>query len=164
MVEYTLVVVDMQPNFSPAESVVAAVAREIMLARTNGQAIVFLEIPGWGWNDTYPPTCGELTALVREYQRYCREYKTVSDGSIMVIDACQRRGFCSNRFRVCGAFADACVRSTVQGLLSRAPEALIEVLEDACHPSMVHTKDWKGLYPQDARLTFVEPVIAPAVA
>lgn len=156
--EYTLVVVDMQPIFAPSPRVIANVAREIELAKAAGYAVVFLEIPGWGWNDAYPPTYPELLALVRDYPRKQRHYKSIADGSVFVLDACRRYGFCQSKFRVCGLHTDACVLSTVNGLLRSAPQAMVVVVQDACHASFGCEATCWDAYPVTRNLLLSVPV------
>lgn len=153
MEKYTLVVVDMQPIFNPGETVIANVAREIELARTANNGIVFLEIPGWGWNDEYPPTYAELIALVRQYPHKKRAFKSIANGGPAVLDACQTQKFCQKRFRVCGLHAEACVLGTVEHLLKSAE--LVEVVKDACHASRGYESKCWDTYPQCSNLRFL---------
>ncbi|MBY0359569.1 MAG: isochorismatase family protein [Candidatus Obscuribacterales bacterium] len=153
MEKYTLVVVDMQPIFHPSKMVIANVAREIELARAADNGIVFLEIPGWGWNDEYPPTYAELTALVRQYPHKKREFKSIANGGPAVLAACQNQKFCHKRFRVCGLHTEACVLGTVEHLLKDAE--MVTVVKNACHASRdFEAKCW-DLYPQRSNLCFL---------
>jgi nicotinamidase-related amidase len=139
MEHYTLVVVDMQPDFPAATDVrtIAAVARQVKLARENHCAVVFLEVSYLSRFDMeeFKPTHRELINLVRGYDRYSIAEKLYSDGSWAVQDSCKRRDFAVHHLRVCGVNTDVCVQQTVSGLAKSLPNSQIDVVQDACNTS-----------------------------
>jgi len=131
---YTLVVVDMQPNFSASNGrrVRKNCLREIKRAMKDGAHIIFLEYIGHG------VTLPELMKPVNDYQYYCVKSKSDDDGSAEVQEAVFEKGFMIGRFRMIGINTDWCVRATAAGLRNRFPNSFVEVVEDACDSNDDH--------------------------
>jgi nicotinamidase-related amidase len=123
-----LIVVDVQPNFPAAETVIAAVQTQVRKAMREGLHIVFLEYEG----DWYSPTFSEITDLAEKYEYKQVVYKTWDDGSEEVADALWgewglRAG---TPLRVCGVNTGACVADTAQGLAKKGFD--VTVIQKAC--------------------------------
>jgi nicotinamidase-related amidase len=129
---YTLVVVDFQYEFkaSRKRKTIEACKNAIIKAINDEAVIVFLEYIGCG------RTMKSLFNLVDTYESVHFIRKVGCDGSleIKVIE----NMLATEHFRVCGVNTDACVEETVLGLNSEYPEAVIEVLEQACNSDLSH--------------------------
>ncbi|HEY9870731.1 MAG TPA: isochorismatase family protein [Candidatus Obscuribacterales bacterium] len=139
MKEYTLVVVDMQPDFPASKdpATLAAVQREVKRAMHFHCPVVLLEVPYFSPLDEegYKPTHRSIMQLLSGYDRYQVVQKIFSDGSLNVINTCEWKKYGTKRFRVCGVNTDLCVLETVLGLARRLPESTIKVVQDACNTS-----------------------------
>jgi len=137
--EYTLVVVDMQPDFAASRHPLTlnAVEREVRAARRRGCPVVVLQIPYFSPRDEvgYRPTHERIMRHLASYRRKQVVEKLQSDGSYQVIVTCARNGFTLERFRVCGVNTDICVLKSVQGLSETLPACRITVVADACNSS-----------------------------
>lgn len=137
MKEYTLVVVDMQPDFPASNDpkTLSAVEREVRKAIKRGFGVVVLEVPYFSPLDEegLKPTHRSILKLLDGYSRYRVTQKRWSDGSCQVVRMCEDYKFANKRFRVCGVNTDACVLETVLGLAQRLPESKIKVIKDACN-------------------------------
>lgn len=149
--EYTLVVIDMQPDGFPlALSVRRQVAREVRQAVRLGRPVLIVE---------YDLECAGKTddivmdvLLECDYKHYERQRKSANDGSREVLSACARRGFGTSRFRLCGVMTDECVKATAAGLISLHAHCLIDVVADACITWSGHRYDW-STFSDSARVT-----------
>lgn len=135
--DYTLVIVDMQPQFlaSTKKDTLAAVEREIRFAMEKKAAIIILEYRNWG------PTNPTITDLTDSYQRCAVSEKALDDGSREILNTCKEQGFSNRRFRVCGVNTHACVEATVSGLAKAASRSRIEVVKETCNDS--EGNDWR---------------------
>jgi len=126
---YTLVLVDMQPYFSAANSrrVRDNCKREIEKAMERRAAIIFVEFNNCG------PTVKSLIKMTDDYDRRFFAYKDMDDGSAEVAEVIHNNKLANKKLKVCGVNTDCCVRSTVQGLSSRLPKADIQVIGNACN-------------------------------
>jgi len=130
-----LVVVDMQPYFGNSQipEVMENVIRQMKVFIANGWPIVILEYNNCGASDP------RIDALVEtpefRYPHLARMVKSDDDGSNEVFLACKKYGFGMGFFRACGVNSTACVLATVQGLNRIAPNALVEVVREACGPA-----------------------------
>lgn len=121
MRDYTLVVVDMQPNFVDAsvkEELMSNVTQEIQLAIDCGAEIVFTEIPYFSALDeeALKPTFPELLELVKGYPRYRKVTKmpyfySPHGAAETVLRHCDKREE-SKSFRVCGVYAGGWIRNS----------------------------------------------------
>ena len=136
---YTLVVVDMQPEFEAAsgEYVVNNCLRQIKTAIECDAHIIYLEYSGSG--DTLP----ELKEPVEKYKHHYIEKKFTDDGSAEVQNAVNKNGLMIGRFRVVGVNTDWCIKSTVEGLRKRFPTSFVEVVVNACSSHDNHVKGIK---------------------
>lgn len=146
----TLVVVDMQPDFEAAfnPDVVIGVAKQIMLAKHKKWPVILLEYAGCS------RTHQGFSDLLSGYPRRARISKSDDDGSYEVVRALERREFPFKNLRVCGVNTDACVWSTVDGLLKRLPKSYLEVVKDACGWEGPGRFDWRE-YMRHPRLSLV---------
>ena len=146
----TLVVVDMQPDFSAANnpSVIVGVTREILEAKRKKSGIIFLE-----YSDTGRTHEG-FSSLIKGYRHKARVTKDDDDGSLEVVKALRRRGFGSRTLRICGVNVDCCVFDTVNGLLHRLEQVQIQVVKDACGSEWDTGFDWRT-FTKHRRITLV---------
>jgi nicotinamidase-related amidase len=137
MVSYTLVVVDMQPNFNAAmgKRVRANVLREIKQAIEDHAGIIFLEY--WASGHTHDELLKAVESI--NYKHYNVLTKHTDDGSKEVWMQINEPGYSKSHIKVCGVNTDCCVYSTVCGLTGRLPRTMIEVIEDACASDWNHT-------------------------
>ncbi len=127
---YTLVVVDMQPEFCPdsLSSVAAKVAAEIRYARERGLPIVIVEYKPKAYGSTHR----SLTRLLDGYRNTVTVEKRGMDGSRAVLKACAGSGFSTALFRVCGVYTHYCVEETVIGLVKKRKRTAVSVVKRAC--------------------------------
>ena len=135
--EYTLVVVDMQPDFPASNNpaTLRAVEREVRKAIKHRLPVVVLEIPYFSPldEDGLKPTHRSIMRLLTGYDHYRVVQKRWSDGSSHVILTCEDSKYMKHRFRICGVNTDACVLETVLGLAKRLPKCKIRVIKNACN-------------------------------
>ena len=140
MKKYTLVVVDMQPDFSASNdpNTRTAVEWEVRKAIKRGLPVVVLEIPYFSPidEDGLEPTHRSIMNLLSGYKRYQVVQKRWSDGSSHVISSCEDHMYGQQRFRVCGVNTDECVLQTVLGLARRLPMSKIKVVKNACNAAV----------------------------
>lgn len=127
----TLVVVDMQPCFEASldVDVIVGVTCEIVKARQRGAPIILVEYRGFDIQDR---THDAFYDLLRNYKRRAIIGKSDDDGSREILQTLKRRQFNSRHLRICGVNSDACVWSTVEGLLEKLDNARIDVVKRAC--------------------------------
>ncbi len=149
MESYTLVVVDMQPDFEASNNpaTIANVKREIIEAKAKQMPILFLEVPYFSPLDErgLRHTHQELTQLVKFYPnttRYPIE-KLRSDGSYQVLWACEQNHYTNSHFRICGVNTNICVYETAVGL---SQNGVVEVIKNACNTTtpMYDFNDFKN--------------------
>lgn len=124
-----LVIVDMQPHFPAArdESTINGCLMQIGLWRERGWPIVVLEYEGCG------PTDARIDAALAGYDNFRRLTKPRDDGSAEVLKGCRSLDFAPDLFRICGVNINACVQSTVRGLMEKSPAVRLEIVTDACN-------------------------------
>ena len=145
----TLVVVDMQPDFDAACSfdVIVGVTEQILYAKQHKWPIILLEYKGCGL------THDALAALLKGYSHKARIGKIDDDGSREVVRCLQRRNFPRHRLRICGVNTDCCVYQTVEGLLNRLDNSIVELAKNACATEWGEV-DWRR-YLKHPRLSLV---------
>ena len=140
---YTLVIIDMQPNFKAANNprCVANCVREVKKAIEIGANIIVLEY-AQRRNENGHKTKYPIRKLVQAYEKGYFITKDDDDGSYAIIDT----GIFDSEehFRLCGVNLGACVSSTARGLRENFPSAQIEVVKDAVHQPVAWTKDYYG--------------------
>lgn len=126
---YTLVVVDMQARFGASNHIAVRknVAREIKDAMNHKAGIIFLEFTNNG------PTQPELLDLTMGYKHAHVALKGANDGSKECMTFMRHYDLPSRHFRVVGVNTSYCVRETVTGLTKLYPDAVIDVISDACN-------------------------------
>lgn len=124
----TLIVVDMQAQFSPVhdQRLLYHVKYQIGLAKRRNAYIFFLEFIGYG------KTVLPIVRSVMTYKRILVIKKNARDGSTLIAPHIDKLGIDPGRFRVCGLYTDQCVKATVNGLAQRFPEAIITIPAFAC--------------------------------
>ena len=126
----TLIVVDMQEQFSAANSphVIKGVRHEIKEARKEKNDIMFLEFEHCG------PTKRKILDGIAFYpqKKHQRVVKEDDNGAYEAVRAMKEGGFDLNKIRVCGVNSDACVQRTVNGLTEKLSKSKITVALDAC--------------------------------
>lgn len=148
-----LVIVDMQRQFAAADAVVvAAVLKQIELAKQNGWPVVVLELPEENLLRmvragadlcgrplpvprsavAFPATLPAIMQALRGHLHEVRN-KYGSDGGLNAVYACYDRGWPLDDFRVVGVNTECCVLATVKGLRNCRVLARIEVVREACN-------------------------------
>lgn len=122
----TLVIIDMQENFPASNRVLKEVLREVEIALLNSWAIVVLEYHNQG------QTHAEIMSLVKTSSRHAVKTKYKDDGAREVHDACKKRGFPTDRLRVCGVNTHACVNATVWSMCRFFKRSFILIVRKAC--------------------------------
>ena len=145
---YTLVVVDMQPQFPAAriKKCVDNVLAEIEVAKSAGAGIVVLELNGYG------PTNKRIAKAVRSYERGYFKTKYLNDGHDEVLRVCDIHDLTRN-FRVVGINWSFCVAETAISLRHYGP---VTVIKRACR----QPKEWetnphyRGYWRRDTAMKF----------
>lgn len=134
LMPYTLVVVDMQEEFTAARDTNTIIECEelILEAISDHATIVFLEFTGCG------RTMDSLYELVDNHYNVFFLRKSGCDGSNHIMRNNKAFELQEIHFKVCGVNTDACVQDTVLGLSSKYPEAVIEVISSACNSEVSH--------------------------
>jgi hypothetical protein len=110
---YTLVVIDMQYEFSStANLALAGVCRAIVAAKKNLNHIIVIEYKDSG--DTLP----EVKKALGAYKRVSYRTKKCDDGSKEILDVVRRKKL-PRKLRVCGVNLDACVWYSILGLVKK---------------------------------------------
>lgn len=123
---YTLVVVDMQPDFESSYKVVDNVAFYVKQAVKDGAAIIFLEYRAHG------ETLHDVAKYTYGYDRVYHASKNRDDGSYRVEELVSAYNL-PEKFFVCGVNYSACVKSTVEGMIEDYGWKDISIFEDACN-------------------------------
>ncbi len=137
----TLVIVDMQDEFVDYEwnydeneipidytEIVPGICSLVQYAIKNCWSIIFVEF------DPYGTTIEILSELVADYQHFMAVQKYGQDGGPQVIECLQEHPQWSRHLLVCGLYGDACVPSTVQGLLRDNILTEVDVITDLVLP------------------------------
>ena len=123
---YTLVIIDMQYEFSStAELALAGVCNAIVAAKKSLNHIIVIEYKGSG--DTLP----EVKKAIGAYKRVSYRTKKIDDGSKEILDVVRRKKL-PRKFRVCGVNLEACVWDSVLGLIEKNYN-FITLLSEATH-------------------------------
>jgi hypothetical protein len=165
-----LVIVDMQRRFAAADpATVAAVLKQIELAKSKGWPVVVLEFPNEqmlrmvraGAQQcgrplpvprtavAFPTTLPPIMRALQGHPHQVRE-KYDSDGGLNVVYACYDSGWPLDDFRVVGVNTDCCVLSTVKGLRECRTLARIEVVKEACNTT--NPEEIWSRFPQDVTI------------
>ena len=170
-----LVIVDMQRRFKAADAVaVAAILKQIELAKQKGWPVVVLELPEENMLRmvrTGAELCARqlpvprtavavpttLPAIMHALAGHPHEVRNKygSDGGLNAVYACYDRGWPLDDFRVVGVNTDCCVLATVKGLRNCRALARIEVVREACNTTS--SDDVWSRFPEDV-------VLIPAAA
>ena len=126
----TLVIIDMQPKFTASLTIAEQVIREAQFANSRDSDIIVVELSPVPKNkeaitiDKVMKECGKKKApvVVTKYN---------DDGSNEIMGAIKQHGIYGGALRICGVNRNACVRSTIRGLIQNTPDSIIEVVWDA---------------------------------
>jgi hypothetical protein len=134
LMPYTLVVVDMQEEFSAANHVetIIAVEEAIIQAIQDYANIIFLEFIGCG------RTMDRIYSLVDSYHQVFFLKKPSCDGSLFINRLNSAFNLQEVHFKIVGVNTDACVLDTVYGLNRQYPDSVIEVIEKAVNSDLNH--------------------------
>lgn len=144
----TLCVVDMQPKYPAALTIMKEVIREIELAKQRGDGIVFIELKPDDNGKTHQSLLD--VAHADKYSKIAYTTKTGGDGSNEFIDAAAE-WFPLKRIRICGVNRDACVMDTVRGLVALVSKKVkLELAFSATAPGKRKWSDCDGKRWEDA--------------
>lgn len=136
MSNYTLVIIDMQPDFWEEDSELTwNIVGQIKRARRDRAAVLTVT---FGAGKTFGPIVKALSG----YKRKAQITKDQDDGSKEVTKVILRRRF-PKSLLVCGVNTGACVQDTVNGLLKLASHKFdVAILESCCDDGngLVHHK------------------------
>lgn len=145
---YTLVVVDMQPQFPAAriKQCVDNVLAEIEVAKAAGAGVVVLELNGYG------RTNSRIARAVRRYERGYFKTKYWNDGHKEVLNVCDQLDL-PKVFRVVGINWSFCVAETAISLRYYGP---VTVVKRACRQPKEWETDpgYRGYWRRDTAMKF----------
>lgn len=123
--KYSLVVIDMQPYFSPANNVglIENCLREIKAAKRLGNHIMLVRLGQYG------KSLEKLYRSLRGYENRSYVTKWQQSGATDVLFGLPKK----THLRFCGVNTDLCVQDTVLDIANDYPRRLkLEVMADAC--------------------------------
>lgn len=148
----SLVIVDVQKEFSAAKYVLPQVLKLIKEFKEKKLPIIVLEYGNYAreeevlYYDTYKAIMANLTG----YPFFKYKFKWIDCGSAEVIQSLRELNYNSKKITICGVNTSACVAETVEGLIQAKYK--INVIKKACHDKESHyhnrqMKRWKN-YPE----------------
>lgn len=135
----TCIVCDMQPGFNVGKygGLIKSCHNEVKRAVSQNEAVIFLEYEKHG------PTVYPLGLAVTNYPFFSKVTKNSDDGGIECIDEIYNRKYSKDRIRVCGVFADLCIKSTLETMEKFLPKKTkFEVVKTACVSRQPDGFDW----------------------
>ena len=142
---YTLVIIDMQPDFEAAnyDWLVENIVEDVELAKRHGANILVVE---------YCNHCETHEKIVEAIGDYLNAYtieKWDDDGSEEIIDAIEDYELFP-KLHICGVNYSACVERTIRGLLMNdyPPDQIYVIFENCANP-----EDWEEVLPHTALRT-----------
>jgi nicotinamidase-related amidase len=126
---YTLVIVDLQPDAFPAarcETTCRYARKAAKHAMKHGNNIIVVD---WEGYDSEP----KLMRILKDYGKYTKVLKDQCDGAYVVTPAMKEQDAYDKRIHICGVNTNACVVETAEGLRKALPNAELIVLKDACN-------------------------------
>jgi nicotinamidase-related amidase len=132
--KYTLVVIDMQTNFTTSfnKKNIEACKREIREAASYYLPILLVEFVGCG------RTVNELYNEVESYSKMHLVRKNSNGGGTIVPNYIKNNGLYSKHIRVVGVNTEFCVYETTVQMRRYLKSATIEIVSDACNSSYNH--------------------------
>lgn len=136
-----LVVMDMEPGFAASQDAITQwfVEQQILRAIELGLPVVVVEYDAFEMGSTYAHLMrhlegyGRCVVVDRSPPRRDQPAFLRDNAAEQVIAACERRGFSTRAFRVCGVNSDACITATIRGLADAIDTCHITVVQDACN-------------------------------
>jgi nicotinamidase-related amidase len=126
--QYTLVVVDMQPDFSASLVCKSQVKKEVNKAVKSNNPIIFLEYKDSFGYYKYKSTYKDLVPA--GYDKVIKSKKTEDSGAKNVVIHLNKRKL-PKKLKVCGVLTRYCVFETVSNLI-RYNKLDVAVIEKAC--------------------------------
>lgn len=128
-VTYCLCIIDMQPRFKASQDpgTIQACLDRISQAMEEGAYIVIAQFKMFGKTDQ------RICDMVKGYRYVCYTHADQDDKSDAISRVLGKNRIKADDFRVCGVNLDACVYSTIYGLLDSFPGVTITLHEDACN-------------------------------
>lgn len=134
----TLVVVDCQPKFMSGQEytnefdffVETEIVPLVLEAKANEEKIVIVEFDGF--DQTHP----SITKHIEGYDKAYFVNKAKAAGGYNIFEMFKKKSLSTQKFLVCGIYADQCVRATSESLLTYFPSCEIVVKKKATMPSM----------------------------
>lgn len=142
-----LVIIDMQDTFLSADEgnyysrCIKNVARQIKLAKRRGDHILVVEYvhgPHKVINKkscATAPTTSSLNNLLKNYKNKVYVYKRDNDGGLEILQTLKSKKIPHKNVRVCGVYANYCVRETVTTMAEKMNTTKIHLVKNAisCH-------------------------------
>lgn len=130
----TLVVIDMQPEFSTAEKIIPNVIKQIRDAKRNGHHIILVEYVPYG--DTHR----EILDAIGDYIHFCKVTKSNDDGGKAVVRKAKSRKIALEDLVFCGVNVSWCVAATIGTMQRLLPQAKFSLVKKAanCNCSAKH--------------------------
>lgn len=148
---HTLVVIDMQVRFIDHDmykDCIQGVVNQVQLAKYRNDHIVIVEYDAsqtelvTSSTSKDWPTTSVVNNLLLEYKKACYVSKKNNDGGVEVLQAMRTRNIPHDILRVCGVYANWCVRSTVETLAAHLKKSQINLIDNAiaCAAADINSK------------------------
>ncbi len=133
----TLVIVDCQPKFMSGQEytsefdffVDTEIVPLVLEAKANSEEIVIMEFDGYG------ETHQLIMNQIKDYDKTYFVKKGTPAGGYNIFEMFKRNKLSTQKFLVCGIYADQCVQATSETLLTYFPSCEIVVKKKATMPS-----------------------------
>ena len=126
-----LIIIDMHPCCDAAKdrATVQSILREIKQAKRFNHIIFLVEMIGCGETDK------NILDVLKNYKRKTFKItKREDDGSLNIVQCIINNGLSLSKLKICGINTNACVSSTVNGLIRRFDLKIpVEIIADACN-------------------------------
>lgn len=134
----TLVIVDCQPKFMSGQEytsefdffVDTEIVPLVLEAKSNNEEIVIVEFAGYG------ETHQLIMNQIKDYDKTHFVKKETPAGGYNIFDMFKKKRLSTQKFLVCGIYADQCVRATSETLKTYFPSCEVMVEKKATMPSV----------------------------